>query len=477
MRSFLLPKLLLLLLAPVSVFGGIRLPAIIGDHMVVQQEMPVRLWGWAGAGDKVTVRTAGQMAEATAGPDGKWEVELAPLPVGGPYAFTIESGGESVVIADVLSGEVWLASGQSNMEWPVSKANDREEALSAAKIPDVRLFDVDRASSEAPQSDLVGRWRRLSPSSLDSFSAVAWNFGRSIHSEIDQPIGLISSAWGGTRIEPWMPFAELDATPEGREYIASKNYTKDLTRAGPAYLYNGMIHPIVRFPIRGVLWYQGESNAHDATAYAELFPAMIQAWRKVWGVGEFPFYYVELAAYRERSSDPAPDEQWAFQREAQQRALMLPNVGVASAIDVGEADDIHPRDKTTVGNRLARLALANVYNVDVGGPAQSPRVSGHDVQGNSIFLDVIDADVGLVIRQDDPNAPTGFAVAGRDGAWLHANVELVEGNKIRVWSDSVPSPVFVRYAWANNPYLSVFTKDGLPLLPFRTDSFQRKVAE
>lgn len=637
--------------------ANVRLPAIMGDNMVVQQDQPVRIWGWADPGEKVTVEMAGQKASATADKTGHWEVRVGPFAAGGPHTMTV-SGRNTVSVSNVLVGEVWVASGQSNMEWPLRDARDGKTAASQATIPEIRLFTVAKATSVTPEDDVDGRWVVCTPETALSFSAVAFYFGRELHEKLGVPVGLIHTSWGGTPAEAWTsrealladaslapmvatldsaakdlpaaqkayeaarakweaehfvqdpgntgvglgyarpeysdddwktmelpqpwesagleidgavwyrrsvdvpadwagkelmlslgPIDDFDTTyfngeqvgatgPEtqnsyiqprkysipgrlvhaGRNVIAVRvfdhiggggfgGFAGDMTLApvgaptgsllsiagpwrykvafgvpghvvdwsgqpsppmgadnqnSPTVLYNAMIAPIVPLTIRGAIWYQGEANADRALQYRTLFPTMIRDWRKRWGLGDFPFYFVQLANYQARLEVPS-ESGWAELRDAQLSTLALPNTGMAVIVDIGDANDIHPRNKVDVGHRLALWALAETYGKKL--EHSGPLATTGKADGRSILVRFSHAE-GLRTPNGEP--VTGFAVAGADGKYVWARARI-EGDAVVVWSDDVAQPVAVRYAWADNPAANLYNGAGLPASPFQID--------
>ncbi len=627
----------------------LQLPAIFGDHMVLQRNMPVPIWGWAPPGEEVVVRLGKIQVKAKAGEDGRWKVQLPPQPAGGPHELVVATKTEQVRFCDVLFGEVWLCSGQSNMEWPVAAAMNPEREIAAANFPQMRFFIVEKVTSLEPLSDCKGRWEVVSPATVGRFSAVGYFFGREVHQRLKVPVGLIGSYWGGTPAEAWTPkeglhepqlahllarvpkpedlpklqekyeralaewrekallrdlgnqgepqgwarpdfddsdwaamplpqpwerhpdmqidgavwFRKKVVLPEswvGKDLLLSLGPVDDhdvtyfngerigatgaetpsswtvprqyrvpgrLVRAGenviavrvfdvwgyggftgtseqmrlaltdgngslslagewkfkvefarpanqvpqqpqppinqwtPTALFNGMIAPLVPYAIRGVIWYQGESNVGRAREYQRLFPALIRSWRQAWGQGDFPFLFVQLANYLPRRPEPT-ESAWAELREAQLMTfLTVPKTGMAVAIDIGEADDIHPRNKQDVGKRLALAALAIAYGQKVvySGPIfRSLRVEGNRVR---LFFDHVGS--GLMAKGDKL---VGFAIAGEDKKFVWANARI-EGNTVVVWSEKVLRPVEVRYGWADNPECNLYNREGLPASPFR----------
>lgn len=643
-----LVSLALILLATSCRFSApasyIELPILFSDHMVLQRDANIKVWGKATPHAAVAVSFKNQHAEIIAGEDSTWQITLAPEPAGGPYEFIV-SGEDSITFKDVLVGEVWLASGQSNMEWPLRSTNDAEAAIAAANDTQMRLFTVRKSFAGVPQADIPSEgWSLAYPETAAGFSAVAYYFGNTLRDSLDVPVGLIHSSWGGTPAEAWTSATSLVAHPdytvrveamrdappdlgvmssteqwlqalndndrgfEAGEPVWAANTLddgawetmslpqrwedaglpgfdgivwfrrtvsipaawagKDLTvelamiddidetwvngvRVGstdqyntprkysvpasayaagdnvisvrvidtgggggiwgeaqqmriapadgaaspialagpwkyrPAYdpdtvqlparpggqqhqptvLYNAMIHPLVPYSIRGAIWYQGESNASRAHQYRTLFPMMIEDWRARWG-RPLDFHFVQLANFMEEQSNPAEEETWPELREAQSMALSLPQTGMAVTIDIGEADDIHPRNKKDVGFRLALSALGITYERPVV-PA-GPLYRAFEIEEDEIRIRFENAAEGLKTRDNGP--VKGFAIAGKDRVFYWGNA-VIEGSEIVVSSPQVDAPVAVRYGWANNPTANLYNTEGLPASPFRTDDW------
>lgn len=495
-------------LSLVNTSAAVKLPAIFGDHMVLQRDQPVRIWGWDNPGQKVSVEFGAQKADATADASGKWLATLTPQPACAIPAELKVSGSSAVTFTDVLVGEVWLCSGQSNMQWTVGSSYDADlEALVASNHPQLRLITVPQVGTQEPQTDFAGQWEPANPEAVKEFSAVGYFYGRILQDVLKVPVGLIDNSWGGSAAEAWVRLDILAADPIYKPYLdlwadkeknvaantvkwqaAMEEWKKKEAQARaanapiprapvspegemkgqhrPANLYNGVLKPIIGYGIRGAIWYQGETNAGRAFNYRSLFPLMISEWRKEWQQGDFPFYWVQLADYMDEKPEPAPSS-WAELREAQTLTLSLPRTGQAVIIDRGEAKDIHPKDKQTVANRLARLALANDYGIPL--VSQSPRYASHEVQGNKIAVQF--KDVGGGLNTFDVRNPRGFAIAGEDQLFHWAEAKLAGQDKVEVWCAQVPQPVAVRYGWADNPVVNVQNKEGLPLTPFRTDDW------
>lgn len=632
---------LFLFLAAASL-ANVTLPKLISDNMVLQREKPIRIWGWASAGEKVTVLFKSQNVSTKAGKDGKWAVTLTAEPAGGPYTLSIK-GKNIITLNNILLGEVWVCSGQSNMEWPLRASNNAEAEMKSANYPEIRHFAVQKSVASQPQDDVLGgEWKITTPETAGDFTAVGYFFAREVYEKTKVPIGLIHTSWGGTHSETWtsraafsqheefkdmiskMPMLDLDelsrtkneiikkrladlhvslpvgteaagwkestyadsswprmtlpqswenvlgdldgviwfrtsvtigtedagkpalielgtiddndetfingvkvggieawnakrsyAIPasvlkEGNNVIAVKvedtggggglyGEAKDLrlviasgksislardwnyqveklfTSASinpnsyPTLLFNAMLNPLVNFGIRGALWYQGESNAGRAYQYRKAFPLMIQDWRNHFNQGNFPFYFVQLASFNADHGTSENGSSWAELREAQTLTLALDNTGMAVTTDIGEATDIHPRNKQDVGKRLAALALNRVYQqtmVDSG-----PTFQSFKTEGNKIRISFANTGTGLIVK-DKYGYLKGFEVAGTDQKFFYAKAWL-EGNDVVVSCDAVPQPTAVRFAWADNPEdANLFNREGFPAVPFRTDSWK-----
>jgi sialate O-acetylesterase len=616
---------------------AVKLPRIFSDNMVLQREQPLRIWGWGTSGENVKVSFNGQTVSTKAGKTGAWSVLLKPMTHGGPYEMTVTAKSGSVTLRNILIGDVWLGSGQSNMEWTLRDTKEASKEIPQANYPKIRLFTVEKDMSYVPKSDLKsGQWLECNSNNATHFSAVAYYFGRTLARELDIPIGLINSSWGGTKVEPWISWdlmsleaeyksidlksyektlqenavkqqkygeamkndkgleekwyspqyiasgwkavnvpQEWSGTPIGntdgivwfrkefqlsaseldsgtlslgpiddidftyingtlvgsetqynkdRYYRITKNLLKEGTNlivvkvrddqgggglngkpeqlyflvkgnriplAGewryktsvltsdfgigdvgpnsfPSQLFNAMIAPIVPYKIKGVIWYQGESNTYAAFNYKRLFPMLINNWRQQWGY-EFPFYWVQLANFMAPAQQPG-ESQWAELRDAQRMALALPRTGQAVIIDIGEADDIHPRNKKDVGYRLAINALAKEYGKNV--VYSGPTFKAMEVQNDKAVLSFENTGSGLVSNKNKYGYVMGFAVAGEDKRFHWAKA-YIEGDKVVVYSPNVSKPVAVRYAWSDNPDdANLYNKEGLPASPFRTDTWK-----
>lgn len=472
-----------LIAATPTVRADVTLPAIIGDRMVLQLGHELPFWGWADPGEEVTVTLTPaepvdgnkvETASVVAAADGNWKVKLPARTKLGALDVTI-TGKNSISLTDVIVGDVWVCSGQSNMEWQVSASLNHQEEIAEAKYPSIRVFKVERSTARTPQSHIDGKWVECSPETVGEFSAVGYFFGRDLHDRLKRPVGLIQAALGGANCEAWTSHVALKSEEDfskilerAERAIQDPNQANNPNRA--SVLFNGMIAPLQPFPIKGTIWYQGESNASRAYQYRKLFPAMIADWRRGWGQGDFPFLYVQLANYVAEKTKPdhpsePEDSTWAELREAQTKALSMPKTGMVVTIDIGEARDIHPKNKQDVGRRLALSALRVAYGQDVvaNGPEfKSIKISGHDA-----VIEFQHVGGGLVAHGDQLK---GFAIAGADKRFVWATARI-DGNKVIVSAPELKEPVAVRYAWGDNPDCNLFNQAGLPAGPFRTDDW------
>jgi sialate O-acetylesterase len=483
-----------LLGAAVPARADVKLPNIFSSHLVLQQKQKNKVWGQAEPGEAVTVTIGDQKHEATADAKGDWSVWLSPLKPGAPLVLTVK-GKNEIKLDDVLVGEVWICSGQSNMQWNVGKATDPDLEALAAKHPQLRMINFPQIGTQEPIWSHDDRtWMVCTPETVSNFSAVGYFFGRQLLETLDVPVGMINNAWGGSACEAWINRDVLNADSRfkammERYGVQEKGYAalmakgKDLSEgekkqltglqrlmtgnARPANIYNGVLKSHIGYGIRGAIWYQGESNAGRAYQYRDLFPLMIQNWRDEWAQGDFPFYWVQLADFQSEAVDPGESD-WAELREAQTMTMAkLPNTGEAVIIDIGEGKDIHPQNKVDVGRRLARWALAKDYGIKI--PYHSPQYKSMEKQGNKVVLTFDYVDGGW--RPFDVKTPRGFAIAGEDKKFVWATANILPGGKIEVSSDKVAQPASVRYGWASNPVVNMFDAAGLPLTPFRTDDW------
>ena len=516
--------LAVLLFATVSSYANVALNGLFADHMVFQREIPVSVFGTAAPGEKVTVSFAGQDKSAATGQDGRWSVKLDALKASKKAASMTVAGENSLTINDIVVGDVWICSGQSNMGWSIGGCQ-RPEDIKDANFPLIRQFHVPRLVSSTPVAATKNGWNVCTPRSAGSFTAVGFYFGRKLHQETGVPIGLINSSWGGTAVEPWVSSAGLASiselandkanldkqiksyvdvleglNPEIDNYLvkarkAISNRTEmPAPVALPSYpvsntsphgwhcLYNGMISPLIKFPIKGAIWYQGESNGGEGDSYFQKKRALIDGWRKAWNQGDFPFYFVQLANFQNPNNNPAGGDGWARLRMAQNKTLTIPNTGMAVAIDladVGNPSDIHPKNKLDVGERLALWSLAKDYgqkDLVYSGPLYRKM----KIEGNKIRLTFDSIGSGLTIATKkgyaqivkDPHGKLQrFAIAGEDKKWVWANA-VIDSATVVVSSPEVPNPVAVRYAYTMNPDgCNLYNNEGLPAAPFRTDAW------
>ncbi len=508
MSKFMLMLVGGLLISLGAMAAELKVAAVFADHMVLQRDKAVPVWGWADPGASVTVEFAGQKKTATADASGKWFVKLDPLDA---CADPREMKIGTIVIHDVLVGEVWLGSGQSNMAMTVNRAKDSEQEKAAAALPLVRMFKEESSAAATAQADSRGKWAVCTPESVGGFSATLFFFGRELQRELKIPVGLINSSVGGTPIESWIAPEAQAQSPELKDFFATQTkaaasvdeaalkatYEKQLARwktlaakakqegkAAPRKpkdpvdtrkrkgnvggLFNGKIAPLIPYGLRGAIWYQGEANSHPGKGpfYQYQLPLLVSDWRARWGE-EFPFAWVQLPNFARGSGGG-----WPLVREAMLKTLRLPKTGMAITIDIGEENNIHPVNKQEVGRRLSLWALGTVYGQKV--PAISgPLPAGHDIRGNEVTVTFKQTAGGLVAKD---GALKGFAVAGADKQWKPAQVKIA-GDKVIVSCAEVAKPVAVRYAWAANPVCNLFNGAGLPASPFRTDDWPVNDAE
>jgi len=522
-----------------AALAEVKMPAIFGDHMVLQQDLPIPVWGTADPGEAVTVTVGANTAKATAGADGKWQAKLDP-PAPSAQAVTMTvSGKNTLSFKDVLIGEVWVCSGQSNMEFPLSGSHNAQTVVPEATDPQLRLFHVKNTTAHTPASDVVGKWEICAPDPASKFTAVGYFFGKELRDKLKRPVGLIESNWGGTPAEAWTPlegfkkdavlahyidrWKQLDAAFEkaladypalkaandkaveawnekygaqwnasNREWGAARDKAIVAKQSppprptppapmpprledpnggpsSPSTLYDGMVAPLEPYAIRGAIWYQGESNAGKAEEYRTLFPRMIKEWRETWGEGDFPFLWVQLAGFQPSDTPDA----WPNLRDAQAQTLSLPATGMATAIDIGLPDNIHPMDKLDVGKRLALAAMHVAYGKDL--VYSGPMFKAVEKEGNALRVEYEDTGSGLKIGKAPwigPHASmlpedklVGFEVAGADGQWKPADAKI-DGQSVVVSSADVPSPVEVRYDWKAYPEGNLYNKEDLPATPF-----------
>lgn len=461
--------------------ADVKLPNVIGSGMVLQRDMAVPVWGWAEAGEEVTVSFAGQTKKTKAGDNGKWIVKLDSLEANAKGSTLTISGKNKINLDNILVGEVWICSGQSNMEWAIRQSMNPKEEAAAANYPQIRLFNVPgHTVSPLPKDEGAGQWQVCDPNSANNFSAVGYFFGRRLHKDLKVPVGLIGSNWGGTRIEPWTTLAGFESVPELSKIADQvKNYKQD-TRVGggqPSAIYNSMVHPLTPFAMRGGIWYQGESNGSEGITYYQKKHALVNGWRKAFQNKDLAFYWVQLANFQKESDKPEGGEGWARLREAQTKALDIPGTGMAVITDIGAANDIHPKNKQDVGWRLAQWALHQTYGQKDLVPS-GPLYKSHKVEGNTIRLSFNHAGSGLMVGKKTGLEPTAevkdgklehFSISGKDNKWVWADARI-DGQTVIVESNEVSAPVAVRYGFTMNPAkANLYNKEGLPAGPFRTD--------
>lgn len=445
--------------------ADVKLPSVFSEHMVLQRKFPIPVWGWAEKDEEVTVTLGERKATATADENGKWKVRLAAMEAVGPHELKV-TGKNEVVIKNVLMGEVWVCSGQSNMEWPLTRALFPQIEIPAADYQQIRMYNVPHVISQEPKDDIDGAaWTVCTPDSAKGFSAVAYFFGRHLHKTLNVPVGLIGTNWGGTRAEAWTSREGLETDEDFKPILERAKDFKPKNPHQASVLYNGMLAPLMPYRIRGAIWYQGESNVSRAQQYAKLFPAMISDWRKNWGQDDFPFLFVQLAPYRYGKTDPiACAELW----EAQNTTLKLENTGMAVINDIGDTRDIHPRNKQEVGYRLALWALANTYNQKEL-VFSGPLLKAQCIEDGYIRVFFRHVGGGLKTRNGQP--PSHFQICGDDEEFVDAEAKI-EGDTVVVSSPDVPEPIAVRFAWRDDAEPNLANKDGLPASAFRTDNFK-----
>ncbi|NJN28568.1 MAG: sialate O-acetylesterase [Cyclobacteriaceae bacterium] len=462
-------KIFLSLFFPILVLTGLQakvvLPSIFADHMVLQQQSDAPMWGWAKPMEELLVITSwdGKRYETTADNKARWQVDLTTPKAGGPYRITIV-GNNTIVIDDVLIGEVWVCSGQSNMEWSARAGIESgTEEIFKASNPAIRLFQVNQQSADSRQLDCAGQWARCTPETMIDFSAVAYFFGQRLQEHLNVPIGLINTSWGGTPAEAWTN-PEVISENERLHLAAAKLKEVPWCPVKPGVVYNAMLAPLIPYRMAGVIWYQGESNTANYETYAELFATMIANWRKEWD-REFPFYYVQIAPFTY-----GRDYEGALIREAQLKSLSIPNTGMVVVSDIGNVNDIHPRNKIDVGRRLASWALNKTYGID-SIVYSGPLYKEMKIEKSKIRISFHHAANGLVARE---GTLTHFEIAGEDRKFVDAQAKI-DGNTVLVYAKAVKNPVAVRYAFSNTATPTLFNKAGLPASSFRTDLWEMEV--
>lgn len=500
----------------------VRLPKIFTDNMMLQRDHAIRVWGWANPGEAVTVTLAGKNATSKTGENGQWSVELPAMKQGENLELTV-TGKNAIVLKNLIVGDIWVCSGQSNMEMTLGGCLDAAEDLKGADLPKIRGIKFNHVISGPEEMDApaTGPWQPCTSQTAGGFTAVGFYFAREIQAKTGVPIGIIDDNWGGTKIEPWIAPTGMELVPELRDAVAVRNKAVEayhtqlpkhldemerwiasarvaLTKGidapdAPTALvhpggnpwsgmYNAMIHPVTNLPIKGVLWYQGESNGTEGETYYDKMRALVGGWRKVWNQGDFPFYFVQLANFQNPTDNPAGGDGWAKLRESQTKALSIPNTGMAVIIDtvpLKESGNIHPRNKYDVGLRLSRWALSHDYGIKdlvVSGPIYKTM----KVEADKVHLTFDHTGSGIMIGSKEGRAPTVenkdgklkcFAIAGADKKWVWAEA-AIQQNTVVVFSPEVKEPVAVRYAYSMNPDgANLYNREGLPASPFRTDAW------
>ncbi len=497
------------------VSADVKPAGLFGNHMVLQRDRSIPVWGTADASENVTVKTGRQQKTVQADSSGRWMVYLDALKAGGPFEMIIAGKTNSITFEDIYVGEVWLCSGQSNMDMTVAKedqywcgVNNEAQEVAAADYPLIRVFDVDFVTKDQPQQDVSGSWEICLPQTVGHFSAAAYFFARELYRKLNVPVGLLTTAYGASTAEAWTSRPALEANEqinfllddyakkcedydsgnalrryegqlekykqlaekakaEGEEPLKKPGRPRNphTDQHSPCVLYNAMVAPLVGYAIRGAIWYQGESNEQTYRIYDVIMEAMISDWRRAWGQGDFPFLYVQLASYRKNPEKIASGGGFTMIREKQLKNLSVPNTAMAVTIDIGDANNIHPKNKQDVGLRLSLPARALVYGEDIiySGPLYDYML----IEGDTIRLHFKHIGSGLIAKGGKLD---GFAIAGADRVFVRADAKI-EGDTIIVSSEKVDKPVAVRYGWDENPIVSLYNKEGLPASPFRTDDF------
>jgi len=475
--------LLLLLLAPLAQ-AELKVANVFSSHMVLQQDMPIRVWGWAEPGATVVVGLSdlknASASSVKAGEDGKWFTALpARKAEGKTLQLQVVSGDEKIEFDDILVGEVWICSGQSNMEWSIARSANPNEEIANAKHPKIRLFNVPKhVKQNEPQKDAQeATWTPCSPETAKGFSAVGYYFGRELSKELDVPIGLVGTNWGGTRIEPWTPPVGFEQVPELKSIVDALNQETPKYPGGATQIYNGMVAGLTPLSVRGAIWYQGESNAGDGLRYEHLKHGLVKGWREVFDNEDLSFYWVQLADFGRGHGGKPEGGGWGPVREGQRRALALPKTGMAVIMDIGDAKDIHPKNKQDVGKRLALWALAKDYGKSI--VYSGPMYKSHEVKGSKVIVSFDHVGGGLMtgtkggdhrmdpVQPGEGNELLAFSIRDEAGAWHWAKA-VIEGDKVVLSSDAVKKPTAVRYAYDSDPEVNFYNKEGLPASPFTT---------
>jgi sialate O-acetylesterase len=465
-----------LALASIQIHAKIKLPALFSDNMMLQQKAKAPMWGWAEKNANVSIKTSwnSKIYKAKADHQGKWHVVLQTPIAGGPFTIEVVEGTEKVMVKNVLIGEVWLCSGQSNMEMPLKgfpgqPVQNGNEIIVKSSNKNIRLITVPRATLLEPLEDFEGKWEIASPKSTANFSATAWYFGSLLQEVLDVPVGLIQVSYGGSSMEAWMNQEMLRDFESAKIPTTKEELAKDPNRV-PTTLFNGMLSPVIGYGIKGCIWYQGESNYERAGAYKELMKKMVSSWRTLWKQGEFPFYYAQIAPFNYASFHPKDYlEKYnsAYIREAQLKATKeIPNSGMVVLMDVGEENNIHPMDKEKGGNRLAFQALAKTYGIE-GFEFESPKYKSMEIKDNTVTVSFDDVANGITSYDKEV---TGFELAGEDKVFYPAKT-VVRRKSVVLTSEKVSKPVAVRYLFKDFAKAGLFSTGGLPVSSFRTDQW------
>ena len=475
MRNYILLFLTLLFFGQTTAAQQkLKLPALVSDNMVIQQSAEIHIWGWAEKNKTVEIIPSwtNTLVTVNSDGDGKWKTTIKTPTAGGPYTIRLKSKEESITLKNVMVGEVWLASGQSNMEMPIKgyasePINGNNELILHSKNPNIRMFTVKRNSSPQPVEDCVGAWKESSPENTPDFSAVAYVFAQKLNRVLDIPVGIIHSSWGGTPVEAWTPKEAMEraVTAEEKSTFRYNSVENKREQDAPSQLFNGMIHPLLNYNIKGVIWYQGESNRNHPGVYQKTFPLMIQNWRQLWYNKKMPFYYVQIAPYGRYSGEVNS----ALLRETQLKTMdLLDHVGMAVTLDIGENQSIHPAEKIKVGERLSYWALAKDYDIQ-GIQFSGPVYKSHEVDGDKIMISFDYASMGLSTYGQPLN---NFEIAGTDGIYHPAKAKIWRNGTLEVFSEKVKDPKEVRYGWQNFLKGSLFNTYGLPASSFRSDHWE-----
>ncbi|MEK9603229.1 MAG: sialate O-acetylesterase [Flavobacteriaceae bacterium] len=475
MKNNFFPLLIFLILFQLSTAQNkLELPALVSNNMVLQQSSEISIWGWAAKNKTIEISPSWTptVFSVKSNKEGKWKTKIKTPSAGGPFTIQLKSNKESIELKNVMVGEVWLASGQSNMQMPLKgygsePINSNNELILHSKNSNIRMFTVKRNSSIQPAEDCIGSWQEANPENTPNFSAVAYVFAQKINRVLDIPVGIIHSSWGGTPVEAWTQKEAMErvVTAEEKNTFRYNQVKNKREQDAPSQLFNGMIHPLLNYKIKGAIWYQGESNRNHPKVYQKTFPLMIQNWRQLWNNDLMPFYYVQIAPYG-RYSGPINS---ALLRETQLKTMdLLDGVGMAVTLDIGEYQSIHPAEKIKVGERLSYWALAKDYNIQ-GIQFSGPVYKSHEVEGSKIQVSFDHAPMGLSTYRLPLN---NFEIAGKDRVFYPAKAKILRNGIVEVHSEKVKTPVAVRYGWNNFLTGTLFNTYGLPASSFRTDNWE-----